>query len=261
MDPAVVAEKRVREGAERIFTTNEYAKFLTFAAYFFSYSYQNTVLLYMQDPRATHVAGLHAWTDAVGVDVPDKQKPLYVLYPELTGNGLQYSIRKVFQEPDAGEEKEQPENTIPKCPKHEIFPSFKEFFQKKTKISVYQSVDESSKEVEVNGKAVTVPKSENPEEQFKLLLEYYVNMTFDSESDLIRGAVCNTIKYLVYSYYDFPDANRITFPYISIKEIDDPARMRILQQAFNEARNITADIDRIYLERELEKEHGRVLNV
>lgn len=68
-------DRRLREGVERLMNGEEFRKFLEFNARFHTYSFNNTMLIYIQKPDATYVAGLGKWKkefDAGGINKGEK---------------------------------------------------------------------------------------------------------------------------------------------------------------------------------------------
>lgn len=52
---------KLEQGVREIFTSGRYAEYLAVMSKFHSYSYGNVLLILMQNPAATHVAGFQAW--------------------------------------------------------------------------------------------------------------------------------------------------------------------------------------------------------
>jgi len=55
--------KRLEEGIRPLFETQRYKEYLKTAAKFHEYSFNNTILLLLQCPEATHVAGFNKWKE------------------------------------------------------------------------------------------------------------------------------------------------------------------------------------------------------
>ncbi len=53
--------ERLEQGVSEIFTSGRYAEYLSTMSKFHSYSVGNIMLILMQNPAASHVAGFHAW--------------------------------------------------------------------------------------------------------------------------------------------------------------------------------------------------------
>ena len=54
-------DRRLKEGVEKLMNGEEYAKFLEFNSRFHHYSFNNQLLIFVQKPDATYVAGLGTW--------------------------------------------------------------------------------------------------------------------------------------------------------------------------------------------------------
>lgn len=52
---------RLQAGLEELFNSEKYAEYLRVMSQFHHYSFNNTLLIAMQKPDATLVAGYHAW--------------------------------------------------------------------------------------------------------------------------------------------------------------------------------------------------------
>ncbi|HUZ08633.1 MAG TPA: ArdC-like ssDNA-binding domain-containing protein [Acidimicrobiales bacterium] len=74
------AIKLLTEGVEHLGTTGAWEQYLRAARTFHTYSFNNVLLLTLQNPRATRVAGFHAWRK-LGRSVSRGEKALWVLAP------------------------------------------------------------------------------------------------------------------------------------------------------------------------------------
>ena len=54
---------KIKKGITEIIKSGEYEKFLKFSKNFHSYSFNNRVLIYIQMPTATKVAGFKTWKE------------------------------------------------------------------------------------------------------------------------------------------------------------------------------------------------------
>lgn len=55
--------KQLEEGVKELFTSERYAEYLKTMSKFYNYSFNNTVLIVLQRPEATLVAGYSAWQE------------------------------------------------------------------------------------------------------------------------------------------------------------------------------------------------------
>lgn len=75
------AIKSLQEGVQKIFTSGEYQRFLDMMSKFHQYSYSNAILIYMQKPEATLVAGYQAWSRKFGRHVKKGEKGIRIIAP------------------------------------------------------------------------------------------------------------------------------------------------------------------------------------
>ncbi|MEG1943439.1 MAG: ArdC-like ssDNA-binding domain-containing protein, partial [Angelakisella sp.] len=52
---------RLEAGVKEVFSSEKYRDYLTAMSKFYHYSSRNTLLIYMQNPNASHVASFSAW--------------------------------------------------------------------------------------------------------------------------------------------------------------------------------------------------------
>ena len=67
----------------KVFTLEEYKKFLTLAAHFPNLSLYNLLLLYYQMPNATLIAGQNAWKNNYNLEVKEEAKAIALLKPSI----------------------------------------------------------------------------------------------------------------------------------------------------------------------------------
>lgn len=72
---------RLEEGIRDVFESGKYETYLRTMSRFHSYSMNNTILIYMQKPDATHVAGFHSWQQKFNRSVMKGQKGIQILAP------------------------------------------------------------------------------------------------------------------------------------------------------------------------------------
>ena len=84
--------ERIDKGLEAINSDGDWLKFLKFQSLFYSYSFGNAMLIYMQNPEASYVKGYKAW-NKLGRHVKKGEKGIAILAP---------CFRKVtaFKEPE-----------------------------------------------------------------------------------------------------------------------------------------------------------------
>lgn len=73
--------KQLEQGVKDLFESNRYAEYLTCMGKFHNYSFNNTVLIFMQRPDATLVAGYKAWQTKFDRHVKKGEKGITILAP------------------------------------------------------------------------------------------------------------------------------------------------------------------------------------
>ncbi len=71
----------IEKGISEVFTSGKYADYLRTMSRFHRYSVNNRILIYFQDPNASHVAGYRAWQDKFGRHVVKGAKGIQILAP------------------------------------------------------------------------------------------------------------------------------------------------------------------------------------
>lgn len=69
------------KGVKEVFESGRYEEWLRCLSQFHSYSARNTLLIMMQDPDATHVAGFNTWQKKFGRFVKKGEKAIWILAP------------------------------------------------------------------------------------------------------------------------------------------------------------------------------------
>lgn len=77
-------DKRLIEGVNKLMNGEDYADFLKFNAKFHNYSFNNKILIYMQKPDASYVAGLGKWKSDFGAaSIAKGEKGIMISRPNL----------------------------------------------------------------------------------------------------------------------------------------------------------------------------------
>ena len=71
----------IETGIKELFESDRYRQYLTTMSRFHKYSVNNTMLIYMQRPDATHVAGFNKWRDQFGRSVKKGEKGIKIIAP------------------------------------------------------------------------------------------------------------------------------------------------------------------------------------
>jgi antirestriction protein ArdC len=73
--------ERLEQGVKEVFTSEKFRDYLKTMAKFHDYSFNNTVLIAMQKPEATLVAGYHTWQKKFNRQVKRGEKGIQILAP------------------------------------------------------------------------------------------------------------------------------------------------------------------------------------
>ena len=71
----------IEAGIQDLFQSDKFADYLRTMSRFHSYSYNNTILIHIQMPSATHVAGFNKWKNQFGRHVKKGEKGLTIIAP------------------------------------------------------------------------------------------------------------------------------------------------------------------------------------
>ena len=71
----------IENGIKELFKSDKYQQYLSTMSRFHRYSVNNTMLIYMQRPDATHVAGFNKWRDQFGRNVLKGEKGIRIIAP------------------------------------------------------------------------------------------------------------------------------------------------------------------------------------
>ena len=72
---------QIEDGIQELFQSERYAEYLRTMSRFHNYSYNNTILIHMQMPNATQVAGFNKWKNQFGRHVKKGEKGLTIIAP------------------------------------------------------------------------------------------------------------------------------------------------------------------------------------
>ena len=102
---------RLEAGIEEIFTSENYKNYLATMAKFHKYSFNNTLLIALQNPEATMVAGYNAWQKKFHRQVKKGEKAIHIIAPmtfrrELEVEKVDPSTQEIILGADGQPEKE-----------------------------------------------------------------------------------------------------------------------------------------------------------
>ena len=73
--------EELEQGVKEVFTSEQYAEYLAFVSKFYKYSANNCILIWMQKPDASLVAGFKAWQTKFNRTVKKGEKGIQILAP------------------------------------------------------------------------------------------------------------------------------------------------------------------------------------
>lgn len=108
----------IEKGIKEVFESGRYAEYLQVMSRFHNYSFNNTLLIYMQKPDATHVAGFNKWKDKFGRSVNKGEKGIKIIAPTPYKTKVEKDVldpdTKLPMRDESGKNiKEEKEITIP----------------------------------------------------------------------------------------------------------------------------------------------------
>lgn len=71
----------IENGIKELFNSDKYKQYLQTMSRFHRYSVNNQMLIYMQKPNATHVAGFNKWRDQFERNVKKGEKGIKIIAP------------------------------------------------------------------------------------------------------------------------------------------------------------------------------------
>ena len=77
--------EKLEQGVSEIFTSGRYAEYLSAMSKFHTYSFGNVMLILMQNPAASRVAGFHTWKKVFGRNVKAHENGLKFLLQARIG--------------------------------------------------------------------------------------------------------------------------------------------------------------------------------
>lgn len=86
--------ERLEKGVKEVFESGAYENYLKVMSKFHRYSFRNTVLIWMQNPDATYVAGYEAWKNDFNRQVKKGEKGIRIFAP------TEYKVQKQQQKID-----------------------------------------------------------------------------------------------------------------------------------------------------------------
>lgn len=252
MSAIQIAEKRITDGINKIFTPKDYPAFLLFASNFLNFSYKNIILIYLQNPKAKCIAGINAWKNLTGLGLKKNSVPILILYPVLSDNCIKYEIQKVFDYSQIDNEnikEEQIKEHLIKCDKQYLFEGLKAYLLK-SGMSIYSS-DDLKEGIAIDDNIITINAALNQEDKFMKTLELYIAEKVKDNERLVSGAIVHSTLYMIYSYYDIKTSH-ITFPYLAVPLPDDKKKA-IFEKSCSLSYSIIENINNYYIEKLKEK--------
>lgn len=111
----------IENGIKDVFESGRYEEYLQVMSRFHRYSFNNTMLIYLQKPDATHVAGFNQWKDKFGRSVNKGEKGIKIIAP----TPHKTKIEKNVLDPDTKLPMRDENGDIIKEEKEIVIPSFR----------------------------------------------------------------------------------------------------------------------------------------
>ncbi len=111
----------IEKGIKEVFESGRYTEYLQVMSRFHNYSFNNTILIYMQKPDATLVAGFNKWKDKFGRSVNKGEKGIKIIAP----TPYKKKIEKDVLDPDTKLPMKDENGEIIKEEKEVSIPSFR----------------------------------------------------------------------------------------------------------------------------------------
>ncbi len=86
----------IEKGIREMFESDRYQSYLATMSRFHRYSVNNTMLIYMQKPDATLVAGFNKWRDQFGRHVKKGEKGIQIIAPTPVLKKIQETVITLF---------------------------------------------------------------------------------------------------------------------------------------------------------------------
>lgn len=228
------AYQKLVEGIEKIIVEGKYKDFLKFMKKFHKYSFSNRLLIYSQNPDATHVAGYCTWKE-LGRGVKSNPKRIRILKPipfkinkkedteeveniELLRYGwtIVYDISDTYKIPGAKEVPLFDDITLDSCDSQELYNILTQISPVNVKIESTWDGSEGYYSKSEN-KIVLSPRLSIDDRTATLLHEIshalYDDFDYSKERDLSEIFV-ESISYIVADYFGL-NTSKSSFSYIT----------------------------------------------
>ena len=86
----------IEAGIKELFASDKYKRYLAVMSRFHNYSFNNTMLIYMQNPKATRVASYTKWKDSFGRQVKKGERGITIIAP----TPYKKKVEEVKKDPD-----------------------------------------------------------------------------------------------------------------------------------------------------------------
>ncbi|KPV45760.1 ArdC-like ssDNA-binding domain-containing protein [Alicyclobacillus ferrooxydans] len=100
------ALERLEQGIASLLDTEQWKRYLMFQSRFHSYSFHNTLLIFVQKPDATMVAGFHRWKE-LGRFVRKGERGISILAPMFRTKCDDEGMSGIEPQPSSGEEEKR----------------------------------------------------------------------------------------------------------------------------------------------------------
>ena len=118
--------EKLEQGIKELFESEKYKTYLNTMSKFHNYSFNNTLLIAMQKPEASLVAGYKAWQKNFDRHVNKGEKAIRILAPapykiKEEHDKIDPVTQEIMLDRDGNPQKEEVEITIPACREMSVF--------------------------------------------------------------------------------------------------------------------------------------------
>jgi hypothetical protein len=272
--------EEIVKGVKEILMDETYRDYLNFSARLPRYSFNNLMMIYMQNPNATHVAGMKTW-NGLGRKVVKGENALKILAPiqkkfkeevdDKGKKGTEEVIKivgfRTVPVYDLSQTEGQPIPTNPIVPE-KVEPS--DFAEKiyshlKDKLSVELPINETILDKKglygyysPSQHAITINQEHDVTNKLTTLIHEYAHSIFHSPDGLYRDSgkdvketQAESFAYLTCKYFGL-DSSRFTFPYLATYATNsDQLLLRHQDEIQRETNGLITKIENIVLEKEI----------
>jgi hypothetical protein len=231
-------KKQLDQGIQKVMTSERFQEWLKFLSGFHTYSFNNTVLIYLQKPDAKLVKGFNEWKKD-GRVVKRGEKAIRILAPlirkqkeeEIAGDNEQENEKKVLYgfryvnvfDLSQTEGKEVPtiEVEVLNGDGEQEKVLLQEWIEKIDVPVVIKDIGEANGYYHLIDNYIAIHEERSTTQQLKTLIHEYAHYLlhakgakFENEDTRIREAQAEAVAYVVMNYFGY-DSSQYSFSYIA----------------------------------------------